>query len=457
MRIESYALPEGWGVTGGRTDLTVYLHQRHVVHIELFGSSSTVSRDVNNLHMSRADVRVALIIDKEADPKVSELYFRTVPDNRFHWYWLSQFLDPVQESTALVQLEDMLVEAIQLGGPLTALRPTATINPASGPPFSRVNFRVTGFHPDRDFTVFWEPSGPTCAVGACRGVNTDGTAECTILIPHGGIAARGRHMLRAVDSLGNIAETEFEVTSAWPIPYMRVMPRNFKPGDILHFVGGGAPANSKLTIFFWQNNSGDGVANIDVNNLGEFAGSFNIPFTRGGFEVIEPGRHRISVTAWGGYIFETHTYILTEEAPFPDPFEWRASSSHWQESITIERNAFRVQGERLRVMMNFHNDRDSEVLLEDVTASIIESGQNVEQKIYELNRVTLETGPIWPGRMGPQLRSAEFSRLFDPLPPLAHGMTRQLNLCLFFQTKEVGALKLIDSYNWPGGIWTSKI
>jgi hypothetical protein len=51
---QNYGLAEGWGVTSGRTDVSVYLRQRRVVHFEIFGSESTVFRDVNNLHMSRA-------------------------------------------------------------------------------------------------------------------------------------------------------------------------------------------------------------------------------------------------------------------------------------------------------------------------------------------------------------------------------------------------------------------
>lgn len=249
-RMDGFALPEGWGLAGNhRTDVVAYLHERNILHLEIFGSASNVHRDVNILLMSQADVKVALIMDEEADPRVAKAYFGVVADNRFHWFWLSQFLDPNYEDAAISILVGLLREAQDIGGPLVAQRPTVTMHPSVGAPFSLSEIRVTGFHPDREFSVFWEPEGVTTLLGVGRSITETGAGECKVVIPHGGAATPGRHIVRAVDSLGNFAVTEFDITSGWPAPSIRAVPGELKPGDSGSVVGGGAPRSTSLTVF----------------------------------------------------------------------------------------------------------------------------------------------------------------------------------------------------------------
>ena len=142
LRADSYPVPEAWGIGSGRADLLLFLRDQRTIHCELFGHPSTVFRDLHNLHMSPADVRLSILIDREADPKVAEAYFRAVPDNRFSWIWASQILDPALESDISLELEKLIV------GPDSAVSSSG-----GGARFWNVPFKRNPFFTGREETL----------------------------------------------------------------------------------------------------------------------------------------------------------------------------------------------------------------------------------------------------------------------------------------------------------------
>lgn len=90
----AHTLPEGYGISSGRTDSTVYFVQGGgVAHYELIASESMVFRDVNNLRTSVADAKFVILMDERLDKKVPNAYFRAVPKNEFPIIWLSELMD----------------------------------------------------------------------------------------------------------------------------------------------------------------------------------------------------------------------------------------------------------------------------------------------------------------------------------------------------------------------------
>lgn len=452
-RPESFALPEGWGIAGShRSDLVVYLHDRKVIHIELFGHPSTVEKDLNILHMSDADVKVALLIDETADPKVSEAYFRAIPDNRFHWFFVSQFLDPGREPEAIRTLEGLFRKAIEVGGPLTARGPTAAVSPQSGNAFSKVSFRVTGFHPGSEFRVFWDPTGATSLVGGASEVGTDGVGECIAWIPHGGLARPGKHALRAVDSLGNAAETTFDVPSAWRPPYLRAMPTLVRPGETLTLVGAGAPASCTLTVFLWQGNGGHEITRAEADAIGDFEASFEVPWHQGK-ELIASGRHRVSVAASGGGIdFHAQTYVEIAPASLPGIIEWETNGSESQDGIAVVKPRFVIQDDRVSIFTDIRNDRVDEIRLAPLAAcDITESDEETRETSYPLECASIEERLIRPSEQ--VAVSIIFRRKFDCLPPPTWCTWRHIDIRLIFLENNGGIVQRYWIETWPEGVW----
>lgn len=456
---DGYALPEGWGISRGRrADLVVYLHDRHVVHIEIFGGKSTVDRDLVILLQSDADVKIALLMDREADPRVAEAYFRGVAANRFPWFWLSQFLDPAQELEALSILEGLLKEATEAGGPLTAQSPAASVHPSAGSPFSRTTLRVSGFHPDHDFTTFWDPNGSTTLLAMGGAVGIDGSGECEFVIPHGGIAKTGDHVIRAVDSLGNAAETKFRVATAWPSPSLRAVPSKIRPGETLALVGGGAPKSIGLSIMIWNGQQGFGIpdSKVKTDERGEFEASLEFPWLLNYMTVMPKGRLKLSLICMeGGLPYEAITYIEVLHYSPPGTFEWISNYSTKWYDIALIRPRFLVADDRILVSLPFRNDRDGPiVLLPFGMMSIVEMSQDLQEEGYGFECIDAGVGTtIDPGQES-ECR-LEFRRLFDVLPQHLIPPIRQFIILVPVRLGNDDVAWIRISETFPLEIWSS--
>jgi hypothetical protein len=80
---DSRVIEERYGTTLGRADLSWFMVGGCEVHFELFASRSTVLRDLNLLHESTADVRVAILMDEFLDESVHREYLRRVRVDRY--------------------------------------------------------------------------------------------------------------------------------------------------------------------------------------------------------------------------------------------------------------------------------------------------------------------------------------------------------------------------------------
>ncbi len=102
---ESCAVPEVSGVLGGRNDLMQFFPNGGRAVFELFASPSQVPQDLRLLEQSAADVKLAILLDREIDPKLADRFFHSKPDS-FPFQWLSQVLMPKYEADCLKFLCD---------------------------------------------------------------------------------------------------------------------------------------------------------------------------------------------------------------------------------------------------------------------------------------------------------------------------------------------------------------
>jgi hypothetical protein len=70
----------------GRNDLLLFDFQGRKVLFEIFATKGQVSRDLRILDKTRADKKIAVIIDKEVDPGVWEQIHKEKPEGNYAWF-----------------------------------------------------------------------------------------------------------------------------------------------------------------------------------------------------------------------------------------------------------------------------------------------------------------------------------------------------------------------------------
>ena len=112
-----HPVQEPQGLAGGRNDLMLFEFRGRKVLFEIFATKSQVSRDLRILDKTKADVKVAVIIDKEADPGVWERIHKENPEDNYPWLFISElFVD------ALLPVTELKLRELVLGDEEARLR-----------------------------------------------------------------------------------------------------------------------------------------------------------------------------------------------------------------------------------------------------------------------------------------------------------------------------------------------
>ena len=94
------------GLAGGRNDLLLFEFSGKKILFELFASRGQVSRDLRILDKTHADVKIAIIIDREVDAKVADAFLRENPESNYPFLFVSELFEepPVECSLKLREL-----------------------------------------------------------------------------------------------------------------------------------------------------------------------------------------------------------------------------------------------------------------------------------------------------------------------------------------------------------------
>lgn len=106
---DSVCIPEVGQTPGGRNDAVLFECGGSSVCFELFATKSQVDRDLLLLHNSSAERKIAVIIDREADPEVVEAFYRKQPHKPFPVIWVSDVLDKERLSFLRLKLIQFVV------------------------------------------------------------------------------------------------------------------------------------------------------------------------------------------------------------------------------------------------------------------------------------------------------------------------------------------------------------
>lgn len=106
---DAHCTSEVAGILGGRNDLMQFFFNGRRVVFELFFSPSQVPQDLRLLEQNQADVKIAILLDGDINPKLADEYFRKKPEH-FEYLWLWDVLNKKNESFCLARLREIIEE-----------------------------------------------------------------------------------------------------------------------------------------------------------------------------------------------------------------------------------------------------------------------------------------------------------------------------------------------------------
>jgi hypothetical protein len=102
-----YTTSEIAGVLGGRNDSMHFAFDEHCAVFEFFFSPSQVPQDLRLLEQANANIKIAILLDKEINPKLASEYFHKKP-NPFPFLWLSDLLIASRKKWCLLKLHKLM-------------------------------------------------------------------------------------------------------------------------------------------------------------------------------------------------------------------------------------------------------------------------------------------------------------------------------------------------------------
>jgi hypothetical protein len=88
-----HPVKEPVGLAGGRNDLMVFEFSSKKVLFEIFATRSQVSRDLRILDKTKSDKKVAIIIDKEVDSSVFEMFVKENPEDNYPFMFIGELFE----------------------------------------------------------------------------------------------------------------------------------------------------------------------------------------------------------------------------------------------------------------------------------------------------------------------------------------------------------------------------
>lgn len=101
-----HPVAEPVGLAGGRNDLMLFEFSGRKALFEIFGTASQVSRDLRILDKTKADRKVAVIIDKDVDGTVFDKFLKENPEDNYPFLFVGELYEdpPIDVSLKLRQL-----------------------------------------------------------------------------------------------------------------------------------------------------------------------------------------------------------------------------------------------------------------------------------------------------------------------------------------------------------------
>lgn len=103
-----HPLKEPQGLAGGRNDLMLFEFNGRKILFEIIASYSQVSRDLRILDKTKADVKIAVIIDKDADKRVFEKFLKENPEDNYPFIFIGELFNKSHIHQCALKLNELI-------------------------------------------------------------------------------------------------------------------------------------------------------------------------------------------------------------------------------------------------------------------------------------------------------------------------------------------------------------
>jgi hypothetical protein len=104
-----HPIKEPQGVAGGRNDLMLFEFTGKKVLFEIFATKSQVSRDLWLLERTKAEIKIAIVIDKQVDPGVFEEFCHKNPEHTYPFLFIHELLEPSFQYEGRLRLWELIM------------------------------------------------------------------------------------------------------------------------------------------------------------------------------------------------------------------------------------------------------------------------------------------------------------------------------------------------------------
>ncbi len=101
ISIDYIPVKEPVGLAGGRNDLLLFEFSGRKVLFEVFATRGQVSRDLRILDKTKANIKIAVIIDREIDPKVFDAFVKENPEDNYPYIFISEVFEETPKMISL--------------------------------------------------------------------------------------------------------------------------------------------------------------------------------------------------------------------------------------------------------------------------------------------------------------------------------------------------------------------
>lgn len=299
--------PEKYGVSNGRIDMALYHTPRTVIHFELIATcrNGHVFRDTTSLLASRADEKLAILIDEDLEADVAKNFFKAIPDGQVKFVFLRDVLLDAHRANFVAIVENLVGSAEFKNGSTDPNRFYCSFLGSEIEIFKKLRIEFHNAPVNETLTIqlqqhesMFKPEHLT----SIKISKPDGIVD--VAIPYVHNAPGESYYVAAYLSTGERWRKRVRIGKAVGAPTVFVASGKYSPLSEVSFSVRNFPAGAKLRTSIFQGNHGQGCNHgqeVVTNESGCASGTFTIPHFIG-VERIQNGEYGLVVS--------------TEDSPF---------------------------------------------------------------------------------------------------------------------------------------------
>lgn len=313
---------EKYGISNGRIDLALYHTPRTIIHFEFIATcrNGHVFRDTSSLLASRADEKLAILIDEDLEADVADNFFKAIPDGQVRFVFLREVLLDMHRAKFVALVEDLVGSAEFKNGSTDPNRFYCFLQGREIQIFKQVRIEFHNARVNETLTItlqqhesMFKPE----TVASIRIAEPDGVLD--VAIPYVRNAPGESYYLAAYVSCGERWRKRVYIRKPVEAPMVFVAPGEYSPLSEVSFSVRNFPEGVTLRTLIFQGNHGQGCNHgqeVITDESGCASGAFTVPHFIG-VERIDSGEHGLVVSTEDslfGTRVETTVNITAAEA-----------------------------------------------------------------------------------------------------------------------------------------------